>query len=395
MNQSPNEFSRRDFLRTTAGTAAAAGFAALTPAAWAAEAAAKPSLPYGVMGRTKFPATLISFGAIEISERLGTRILKAAIDQGVNLVHTSASYQNGKSITAVAGLFKEDKKYRDKVFLCLKSYHPERESEIDDMLKTLDTDHVEVVLTELHRPEMARLEAVQKQQDQLKKKGKVRHTGFVCHVDMNGVMEMLLEKAPDYFDMTLMSMKLLTTPDNKGAAADKSAQFSKNLKAMRAKGVGILSMKSGAKSAVTKGIKIFQPHAKFILEGGADSVLTSFSAIDQVGMLKEMDLKNPHLSEAEKKAAAEFHRSREDACLMCGDCTKACPQALPVNDLMRISMYHDEYGWRDHAVSEFARLNLNAGQLLSQCGDCTTCAEICPIKLAGANTVRHVASLFA
>ncbi len=399
-NISHDPVSRRDFLRTTTCGAAAVGFGPLAAGSLAAPAASqpattfkKPPLPYGKLGRTGLPVTLISFGAIRISERLGTRITKALIDSGVNLVHTSASYVGGRSILAIADLFKAEKSYRDKVFLCLKSFNPDSEREIDEMLKTLGTDHTDALLTTFEKADPRRLEALQKQQEMLIKKGKLKHTGFVCHGDMHGVMELTIEKAPKFFEVALLAMRML--PLGKDKMSDDSARFVKNLKVFRENGVGILSMKSGAKSAVTEGAGVFQPHAKAVLEAGCDSVLTSVNSFEQIDMIKTLDLKSQHMTADEKKAAADFFESRPQACLMCANCRKVCPQGLPVNDLMRVRMYNDEYGWADHARSEFGMLGLDAKRLASACGDCTTCTQVCPIGLAGAGTVRHVAEMFA
>lgn len=357
----------------------------------------KPLLPFGVLGRTGFPVTLISFGSIRISDKLGTRILKLAIDRGVNLVHTAANYSGGKSIRSVGDLFKADKSYREKVFLCVKSYHPEQESEIDDLLKTLNVEHAEAALTELHEPDPARLEAIQKQQDNLKKKGKVRYTGFVCHKDMNGTIEMVVEKAPKYFDVALLSLAMIPGASGRKAerAGEKAERFLKNLRALREKGLGILSMKSGAQEATSKGESVFLPHARMVLEAGADSVLTSLSTLDQVDMIAKLALKSPHSRPADAQAAADFLRGRSDKCMMCGDCTKVCPQGLPVADLMRFRMYNDEYGWPDHARAEYASLGVDFVGLAARCGDCQACQNVCPVKLASAATVCDVAHRLA
>lgn len=403
-NTSHDSVSRRDFLRTTTCGAAAVGLGTLAAGSLAAPAASqpatsfkKPPLPYGKLGRTGLPVTLISFGAIRISERLGTRITKALIDSGVNLVHTSASYVGGKSILAIADLFKAEKSYRDKVFLCLKSFNPDSEREIDEMLKTLGTDHTDALLTTFEEASPRRLEAMQKQQEMLIKKGKLKHTGFVSHKDTNAVMELIVEKAPRFFEVALLAMQVL--PNRNGApdatATDaESKRFLAGLKTFRKNGVGILSMKSGAKSAVTEGGAVFQAHAKTVLEIGADSLLTSINTLDQIDTIKKLDLKSPHPTPEERKSEASFQRSRGQVCLMCGNCGKACPNSVPVPELMRIRMYNDEYGWADHARSEFDMLGLDAKRLASACGDCTTCTQVCPIGLAGAGTVRHVAEMF-
>jgi len=397
-----SQVTRRAFLQVSGCGAVAAGVGAFNPATTGPSpqtqpGAAKSLLPTGVLGRTKHPVTLLSFGAIQLRERLGTRVLKLGIDRGLNLVHTSETYGGGASIRVVADLFKMDKRYRDKVFLCVKGRTPPKEAEIDGMLKILGTDHVDVVLTTLHTPQPGRLEDIQARQDKLKKKGKVRYKGFVSHTDMNGAIELVLEKAPDYFDVALIAMRMLPVPGNTepDVGGEAGERFLKNLKALRAKKVGILSMKSGAQGALRKGVAFFQAHAKAVLQAGADSVLTSFNTFEQIDMLKELDLKSPHLTPAEQKAAAELRRDQAHACLMCGACNKVCPQGLPVSDLMRCRMYHEEYGWYEHARAEYAALGVDWQRATKSCADCLACTGVCPIGLAGPQTIAQIASRFA
>jgi ferredoxin len=214
---------------------------------------------------------------------------------------------------------------------------------------------------------------------------------------MNGVMEMVLQKAPDYFDMVLIAMAMLPAPGNPAGepATEKGKRFLANLKAFRQKGIGIMSMKSGAKQALGKGAAVFQPHVKAVLEAGADTIVTSISTFEHADLVTKLDLKSPHLKPAERQAADDFRRGRRNACLMCADCTRACPQGVPISDLMRIRMYHEECGWPDHARAEFGALGLDAGRLGSSCGDCTACSAVCPVGLAGPRAVGHVASLFS
>lgn len=397
-----DEVSRRDFLWRTTSGAAALGVGALASNVWAEKAASRPAvekpvLPYGKLGRTGYPVTLASFGAILLKGSVGSRVLQLGIDRGINLVHTSASYGGGASVAAFGELFKAAPAYRDKIFLCVKSYTPEKESEIDDMLRTMGIDRVDAVLTELHSPDPKRIEAIQKQQDSLKKKGKSRHAGFVCHGDMNDVIELVLDKHAQYFDVALLAMKLVPNMGNpeKAAADEAGERFMRNLKAMRKAGIGILSMKSGARKAVTQGEKVYLPHLKAYLEAGADSVLTSMDTLDQVDMVTKLDLKDPHLSPDDRKAAAEFHDSEAGTCRMCAECKKVCPQGLPVNDLMRFRMYHQEYGWVDHARAEYASLGVDFRQAARNCGDCSACADVCPVKLASPQAVQGVASLLS
>lgn len=393
--------SRRDFLWRTTSGAAALGVGALSASAWADSpqtrpAIDKPVLPHGKLGRTGHPVTLVSLGGILLKGSVGSRVLQLAIDRGVNLVHTSASYGGGASLAACGELFKAAPEYREKIFLCLKSFTPDKEDEIDRMLKALSIDHADVVLTELHNADIRRIGAIREQQDMLKKKGKVRHTGFVCHGEMNEVLELVLDKSADYFDVALLAMKLVPSMNQDKASADDAGQrFLRNLQAMRKAGTGILSMKSGAKKAVTQGAPTYGPHVKAYLEAGADTVLTSMDTLDQVAMATKLDLRNPHLTPNERKAAADFHESESATCRLCSECRKACPRELPVHDLMRFGMYDRDYGMHEHARAEYAAMGVDFRRAVLSCGNCTACADVCPVKLAGQDTIRKVADALA
>jgi predicted aldo/keto reductase-like oxidoreductase len=395
--------SRRDFLWQTGASAAALGLGAWgSQAAWGEAAQSRPAvpeptIPHGTLGRTGYAATYVSMGAILLKGDVGTRVLQLAIDRGVNLMHTSASYGGGGSVAACGELFKAAPDYRNRVFLCLKSYHPEKESEVDEMLTAMHTDHADALLTELQSPDPQRVEAIMKQQDNLKKKGKIRHTGFVCHGDMNEVTELVAEKHAKYFDVALLAMKLVpNAADAKKAAADQAGQrFLKNVKALRKAGVGILAMKTGAQRAVEKGADVFLPLLKLQLEAGSDAVLTSMNTLKAVEMATSLKFKSPRLDEKERQSAADFQDSLASTCRMCAECTKVCPQGLAVNDLMRFRMYHEDYGWREHARAEYAASGVDYVAAAAGCGDCSACAEVCPVKLASASTVRHAAELLA
>jgi predicted aldo/keto reductase-like oxidoreductase len=292
-------------------------------------------------------------------------------------------------------VFREDKKYRDKIMLGLKSHNPKRESDLDDALKKLGTDHIDFLFPTLHGPDPQRLEVLQESMDKLKKKGKIRYAGFVCHRSMIETTQMVLDKAPEYFDVALLAMPYVPTVGDKKHSAkerEKRVQLLKNVQQMSKKGTGIFSMKNGARQAVSKGKKVFQPLVKSLLAAGAHTVLTSITNRQQLEMIKSLELKSLRQSSDEKKAAQAFNEKRALACLMCGDCDRACPEHLPVSDLMRMQAYCLEMGWWDHARSEFRELGMNVAQLASRCKDCGNCTSACPLGLQGSEAIRFATS---
>lgn len=396
-DQSHSSFTRRRFL---AG-AAAVGVGSMAPSLVAEEAAdAKAKLPTNPLGRTKLDVSRISYGALNTEgPPRGGQMLKLCIDAGINMVHVSSTYRNGNSIKAMREVFAQNPGMRDKLVLCLQG-QPENTKdlapELEGMFKTLHTDVCDVYLPVLHKPDKRHLEETLKVCDDLKKAGKIKFKGFACHGAMNEVLEMVLDVAPDTFDAALLSTEMIVAAQKgTGKGKDDGARFVANLGKLKKQGLGVISMKSKAREAMKAGPEVFQAHCKTLLAGGADTVLFTFAAIQQVDTLKQLDLRQTAMTPREQRLAEQFQLNHGLACLMCSECTKSCPNKLPVNDLMRIRMYHDVNGDIDHARATYRELGNDVARLASACGPCTTCSQACPIGLASAEKVRHVVSLFA
>ncbi|MBN1346485.1 MAG: aldo/keto reductase [Phycisphaerae bacterium] len=375
--------TRRRFLKG----AAAAGLGSVgMPLAGQAEGTI-PELPTNALGRTKLQVSRIGLGG-----RSG-RVLTAAVEAGVNLVHSSTQYGRGRALREMAGVFAKRPGMRDKLVLCLKGKAKELEGELDGMLKVLRTDRADVYLPMLPEANEELLDRLIKVQDALQKKGKIRFKGFVCHSSLNEVFEMILAKAPGYFDVGLLATRLIVAGEAQGG--EESARYARNLAELKAQGLGVISMKSGSPRAMAEGAKVFQAHCKTLLAGGADTVLFTFGSLQQVHRLKELDLRTTVMTPWEQRLAETFHRASDDTCLMCGRCARSCPRGVPVNDLVRIRMYHDEYGDYEYALDSYRELRDRVGDRQQACGDCTVCADACPIGLARGEHVEYVTTLFA
>ena len=395
----PHHVDRRQFLRAAAGSAALVG---VLPAVLRADESptTQPAKPIatGTLGRTKFPTSSVSFGAIRIKPPAGIQLLKRAVDAGMNLIHTAPGYGGGSSVAAIGAFFKQYPEYRAKVFLCLKNSNPGTSeahlAAVADTLAKLNTDHADIFLPTIHKPDPARLEVIVAMNDALFKQGKIKFKGFTCHGQLSEVMELILAKAPDAFDGTLMSMapvNALGTSKSKEASEDVQKRFLANIKAIRANGVGIISMKSGARRAVGRGPKMFGPHCKQVLDAGADTVLTSFGNFTEIESAQQADLSSVAMTSRDWAIASALCNEN---CMMCGACTRACPQGLPVGELMRVSAYPRKADWADHAANEFAELGVSADQVASACGDCSACGGACPLGVASADRVQEVVQRF-
>src|SRR4051812_45076320 len=190
LNSSGGSFgvSRREFIK---GTAASAVFISAGLGAWADEA--KGDMPYRTLGRTGEKVSAIGLGGFHIGqpkdEAEGIRLIRTAIDRGINFMDNSWDYHDGGSEERMGRALRDG--YRQRVFLMTKIDGRTRDSvtkQIEESLRRLQTDHVD--LMQFH--EVLRMEDADRifaegggmeAMLQAKKAGKVRFIGFTGHKD--------------------------------------------------------------------------------------------------------------------------------------------------------------------------------------------------------------------
>ncbi len=191
------KMTRREFIKTS--SAVGAGVALSSYGALAKEGEEEEPEMSGpfklrILGRTKLKVTELSFGGIQIRD---VALLDAAIDKGINFVHTAQGYGGGRSIKIFGEVMKTK---RDKVFLGLKE--APRTDRVEEALRTLNTDHVDVLLPGLHNVEAVSNPDLPGAYEKLKKEGKIRFSGFSCHSNMADVMKKAIELG--FFDVMLV-----------------------------------------------------------------------------------------------------------------------------------------------------------------------------------------------
>jgi hypothetical protein len=391
------KLSRRHFL-AAAGVAGGA-LAASQSNLFAEEAAQKApttqpaDLAKVPFGKTGLAVTLVGFGAIRLDDpAMGARLLKMAIDGGVNTIHTARGYTGGKSVQSIGRLYEQEPTYRKKAFLFLKEDGTVSEARLDADLKNLKTDYVDAYLPQLQKSDQAMMEDAIAALDALKKKGKIRFGGFTTHSNIHEVMELVLEKAPKAYDCCLISTAPLRPDDSGDKATDEQAtRYAKNLKKL-GENIGIISMKSGASKVVTRGPEAYGSHMRVLAAAGVHNCITSFASIKNIETALTAGLDKLAPTSADLANWRQQWLADGWSCLMCGQCTAACPAGLPVASLMRMVMYRDHYHMGRHARQEFADLNFDAATAMRACDGCTTCSGACPVGLASARNVRGIVS---
>src|SRR5215203_4373213 len=108
-------------------------------------------MPVRTLGRTGVKVSLIGLGGWHlgfksIDEELATRIIRTAIDNGINFMDNCWDYNEGASEERMGKALKDG--YRERVFLMTKidgRTKKEAAKQLDESLRRLDTDYIDLV----------------------------------------------------------------------------------------------------------------------------------------------------------------------------------------------------------------------------------------------------------
>lgn len=211
MDEPSTGVNRRDFLRlTVASTVALSALPVLG-------AEKKGDIPYRALGRTGEKISAIGVGGFHIGtppEDEGIRIIRTAIDSGINFMDNSWDYHDGGSEVRMGKALKDG--YREKAFLMTKIDGRTKSSagkQIDESLKRLQTDHVDLMqfheIIRMEDPDRIFAEggALEAMLD-AKQAGKVRYIGFTGHKDPTIHLRMLEIAAKHQFHFDAVQMPL-------------------------------------------------------------------------------------------------------------------------------------------------------------------------------------------
>lgn len=221
------DISRRDLLRVAStsglvavGLAASEGvFRPLLAQNESAQASIRSGeMLYRTLGRTKEKVSVIGLGGHHIGrpkdEQEGIKIIRSAIDRGINFMDNCWDYHNGGSEIRMGKALRNS--YREKVFLMTKIDGRTKQAaakQIDESLKRLQVDYIDL----MQHHEVIRMEdpdrifapgGAQEAMLEAQKAGKIRYIGFTGHKDPLVHLRMLEIAAQNNFRFDAVQIPL-------------------------------------------------------------------------------------------------------------------------------------------------------------------------------------------
>ena len=374
---------------------------------------------YRTIEKTGDKVSLLGFGAMrlpvinddnsKVDEAEAIRMIRTAIDRGVNYVDTAYVYHDGFSEVAVGKALKDG--YREKVFLAdkLPIWLARTEEDINKLFETqrrrLETDCIDMYLIHSlsadswkHTKKLNTLTHLEK----LKAEGKIKYIGFSFHDDFDAFQEILESYPWDFCQIQLNYMD-----------ADFQAGV-KGLKLAASKGIPVMIMeplKGGKLTDVLPqsiknywaGAPVKRTPAEWALRWVADfpEVLTILSGMSVMGQVEENirilnDAEPNSLTDKEqeiiKRVADEYNKLIPYSCTACRYCMP-CPANINIpNIIERYNDYHVYEG------NEKIKMDFNLWVPVkgrpSVCKVCRACEEHCPQHLPVSDIMGKAKEIF-
>ncbi len=415
------KISRRGFVRSS--MAGLVGFGSSKGMRFFDQAPEEPTVSpkikkYRTLGRTGFKCSDIGFGSSGVTD---PAFIGAVLDTGVNYIDTAEGYLRGQVESAIGKALKG--RERKNIFVSTKLALRDNVTKQDVIerankcLGRLQMDYVDCLM--IHMPSTVaalKNEAYHGGIQDLKAEGKVRFSGLSNHGSQWGdvpetMEDVHLAAAEDgRFDVALfvynfiqrdMGENILKAYEKKNVGAtlmktnpvlnylemkemvEKSAEEGKDINP-RAKAL-VERLKARADQAeafksrynLTNFNEIRDAAIKFVLNNplvnSACPTIQNYSDLETYVSLSgsEFDLKARNTLMAYKVTYGEFYCRHA-----CGICEPQCPNAVPVNTIMRYNNYFVSQGKEKAAMLEYAALPTNKADICSMCEG--YCEKACP-----------------
>jgi predicted aldo/keto reductase-like oxidoreductase len=361
-------------------------------------------------GKLDWKASVLGFGCMRlpttdggrmsanILEDEAIRMIRHAIDKGVNYLDTAYTYHGGQSETVVGKALQDG--YRDRVRVATKlpvwmvNSTADFDRLLGDQLQKLQTGHVDYYL--LHGLDKNRWQNIVLKHDLLGRAaaaladGRIRHLGFSFHDDYKGFEEIV--NGSELFSFCQIQYNYMDTENQAGT---------RGLKLAASKGLAVVVMEPlmGGRLAdppkdvlgLMERFPVRRSPVEWALQWLWDQpevsvVLSGMSTMDQLEEnLRQADASRSGVfGNAEQELIAqvrELYRTRIVVpCTKCSYCMP-CPNGVNIPAVFDYFNYAYLYG--DTADARFRyKVMLRPEQQATACIACGTCEELCPQKIA-------------
>ncbi len=364
-------------------------------------------------GKYDFKTSVLGFGCMrlpvidndysKIDEREAIKMVRYAIDNGVNYIDTAYPYHKGNSELFVAKALKDG--YREKVYLATKSpvwlvkSHEDFDKYLNEQLSKLETDHIDMYL--LHALNKDRWTTLKEQRvfDFIRKAlsdGRIRHIGFSFHDDLKTFKDIVDSYDWDFCQIQFNYMDehyqagiaglRYAHKKNMAVIVMEPIKGGKLANRVSKDAMEIFKSASANRSAAEWALRWVWSHPEVTL------LLSGMSNMEQVvENVKIASNLNYTLKDEEMKtidAVRKIYKAKVKVdCTSCGYCVP-CPNGVAIPTIF--NLYNDAFIFDNLKDSqEGYKLLIDQKSDASQCVECGQCESVCPQHLSIIKSLKN------
>ncbi len=327
------------------------------------------------LGKTGLKVSVIGFGGIPlqgVSNEQAEKVLKAAINQGINFFDTSHASSYGDSEKKF-GLYlpreaiiatKTKERTPEKIRKDLEASLVALKREYIDVYQNHCVDSLETLKQLIENGSLDFLK-------QAKQEGKIKHLGISTHRE----------------DVALKALEL----GHWGVLQFPFNPIKREFKAVyeaQEKGIGYIAMKPLDGGNIQK----TNLALKWELEHPVSTVIPGMITIEQVRENVE-NAEAPLLIESEREELRNSIKGLEGMCQSCHYCEPTCPQKIPIGNVLYLYNYAIKIGLLEQALGRF-RKSMKGKPDPYSCIECGTCEENCHNQLPVRQMLKQAREFF-